>query len=88
MATQCKLSICQELVQEVWQEQLKVEEVSPIDDFFDLGGHSLVALMINGRIGYLLNVEVPLRTIFDNPVLADYSAAVYHLLPAANDAAA
>jgi acyl carrier protein len=77
---------CGELVRKVWEETFARNGISEDDNFFDLGGHSLSALTVSGRLGYLLDVEVPLRVIFDNPVLADYSEAVRRLVPQFGDA--
>jgi acyl carrier protein len=81
MNSDVKAEACSELVQKLWEEAFARSDISKEDNFFDLGGHSLIALTVSGRLEYLLNIEVPLRTIFDHPVLADYSEAVRRLLP-------
>ena len=48
----------------IWQEVLQVEKIGINDDFFDLGGHSLKATIMIGKIHKVLNVEVPLQIIF------------------------
>lgn len=85
MSEDCKVEACNELVQKIWQEAFARNDISRDDNFFDLGGHSLTALTVSGRLGYLMNIEVPLRAIFDNPILADYSEAVRRLIPEASD---
>jgi non-ribosomal peptide synthetase component F/acyl carrier protein len=55
----------------IWREVLRVEHVGPSDDFFDLGGHSLLATKIAALVRDRLGVEVPLRTFFDAPTVAE-----------------
>ncbi|WP_452299632.1 amino acid adenylation domain-containing protein [Microtetraspora fusca] len=45
-------------------------------DFFALGGDSFTAVRVAGRLGVGLGVTVPLRLIFEHPVLADLAAAL------------
>jgi amino acid adenylation domain-containing protein len=59
----------EELVAELWQELLRVDRVSRRDNFFEIGGHSLLAARIVWRIREILQVELPLRAIFDAPTL-------------------
>ena len=54
-----------------WQEVLGVDRVSAHDHFFELGGHSLLATRLVARIRRELGIELPLRAVFDAPVLSD-----------------
>ncbi|MEM9276116.1 MAG: amino acid adenylation domain-containing protein, partial [Cyanobacteria bacterium P01_F01_bin.143] len=54
----------------IWQEVLQIDKVSVEDNFFDLGGNSLSATRINSRIREKLDIELPLRTIFEKPTVA------------------
>ncbi|MCK4258234.1 MAG: amino acid adenylation domain-containing protein, partial [Halanaerobiales bacterium] len=51
----------------VWSDLLGVEKIGIMDNFFNLGGQSLLAILLIGRIFKELNVEVPLTEIFTNP---------------------
>src|SRR6185437_2942059 len=72
------------LVAATWAEVLPVT-AGPIGasvDFFAIGGHSLLAARVAARLRAALELEVPIRTLFDRPVLADLATAVEDLLVA------
>lgn len=52
-----------------WCELLEVPEVGVTDDFFDIGGDSLLAMQLLARIRKQLEVEIPVRTLFDMPTI-------------------
>ncbi len=62
----------EELLAEHWGEVLQLEKVGIHDNFIDLGGHSLAAIRITGRINRELTLELPLSKIFEHPTVAEY----------------
>ncbi len=66
----------EELLAGLWAEVLGVERVGAADHFFDLGGHSLLATQVTARLREALGVEIPLRDLFEAPVLSDLAARV------------
>jgi len=53
----------------VWTEVLDVDPIRRNDNFFDLGGHSLSAVQITFKIRQTFNIDFPLRTFLEAPVL-------------------
>ncbi|WP_340541096.1 condensation domain-containing protein, partial [Nocardioides sp. GXZ039] len=75
----------EQLVATVWSEVLGVRP-GPHDDFFRLGGHSLLATQVSVRVAALLDVEVPVAVLFEEPTLHAYARAVEELVLAEIDA--
>ena len=61
---------------ELWQEVLGVSEVGAHDNFFDMGGDSLLATLLVGRIGEAFDADLSLRTMFDAPTPAEMAVAL------------
>jgi thioesterase domain-containing protein/NAD(P)-dependent dehydrogenase (short-subunit alcohol dehydrogenase family)/acyl carrier protein len=61
---------------EVWTELLGVARVGVHDDFFDLGGQSLVAVRMFARVRGRFDVDLPLSTLFEAPTIAKLAAVV------------
>ncbi|MFN0165019.1 MAG: phosphopantetheine-binding protein [Bryobacteraceae bacterium] len=53
----------------VWQEVLGIEKVGLQDNFFDLGGHSLLMVRLQSRLGTVLSTHVPIIDLFRHPTV-------------------
>ncbi|MDU8419315.1 AMP-binding protein, partial [Pseudomonas syringae] len=60
----------------IWADVLKIERVGRSDNFFESGGHSLLAVQMLVRVREQLQHEVSLKDVFEQPVLADFSATL------------
>ncbi|MEJ6391564.1 non-ribosomal peptide synthetase/type I polyketide synthase [Gymnodinialimonas ulvae] len=54
----------------IWSEILGVTGIGPEDEFFALGGHSLNAVRMFGRVKRDMGVSLPIATLFDAPTLS------------------
>ena len=66
----------EEVVCNIWAEVLRTERVSTEDSFFDLGGHSLLATQVISRIRRALNIDLPLRSLFETPTVVAISEQI------------
>ena len=55
---------------EIWEEVLKVSPIGIADDFFEIGGHSLLAVRMITMIRRRLKRTIPLASLFRNPTVA------------------
>ena len=59
---------------ELWQQVLELEEVGIHDDFFALGGNSLLAMQLVQSLRQKLNANLPLGLIFEKPTIANIAS--------------
>jgi amino acid adenylation domain-containing protein len=77
------------ILAEIWRELLRVERVGRQDNFFSLGGHSLLLLRLAVRIADRLDVRIPIHSILRYPQLQQVASVVDNvLLEPANPAGA
>ncbi|PTT93914.1 non-ribosomal peptide synthetase, partial [Pseudomonas sp. HMWF005] len=69
----------------IWAEVLQVPRVGLDDHFFELGGHSLLAAQVIARIKTQLGVVLPLRSLFEKPLLTDLAALLAQQAGGATD---
>ncbi|MFN6513535.1 MAG: amino acid adenylation domain-containing protein [Nostoc sp. CreGUA01] len=60
----------------IWMEVLGLEKIGINDNFFELGGHSLLATQVISRINKNLDIELPIRRIFELPTIAKFAQSI------------
>ncbi len=70
----------EEVLAGIFAEVLRIDRVGARDDFFALGGHSLIATRVVSRVREALGVDLPLRALFDGPRVESLAAQVDALL--------
>jgi amino acid adenylation domain-containing protein len=63
----------EEALCKIWAEVLDIERVGIHDNFFELGGHSMLATYAQQQVRKVLQVEMPVRTFFDSPTVAEFA---------------
>ena len=66
----------EELLASIWAGVLRVEGVGITENFFELGGHSLLATQVMSRVREVFGVEVPLRSLFEQPTVAGLAGKI------------
>ena len=59
----------------IWEQVLKINGVGVYDNFFALGGHSLLATQVISRVNESLQIELPLRLLFEQPTIGGFALA-------------
>ena len=70
----------EEELAQIWAKILGVEQIGIFDNFFDLGGHSLMATQVIHRINETFEVNLTLRNLFEEPTIADLALLIEETL--------
>lgn len=60
----------------IWREVLQVPAIGIDDNFFSLGGHSLLIARVGGRLRAVLGIEAPLRVLFEFPTIRELATHI------------
>ena len=60
----------------IWSKLLAIDKVGRNDNFFALGGHSLMAVQVIARTRQMMGIEMPLRAMFDAPTIRQFSELI------------
>ncbi|HET6850667.1 MAG TPA: amino acid adenylation domain-containing protein, partial [Pyrinomonadaceae bacterium] len=70
----------EEAVAAIWASVLGVTQVGVEENFFEMGGHSLLTTQVISRIRQALAVEIPVRTLFERPTIAALAESIETIL--------
>src|ERR1700752_4784947 len=73
-------SLLEEMLVDIWSHVLNVKEVSVHDNFFERGGHSLLAMRLISRLREVFEVEPTIDDIFDTDTLSDLAKRLSELI--------
>jgi amino acid adenylation domain-containing protein len=60
----------------IWKSVLDIHTITPHHNFFDLGGHSLIAVRLMAMVNAEFGVHLPLATLFQNPTLETFTHSI------------
>jgi acyl carrier protein len=66
----------EEAVAGIWSKLLDVGRIGVKDNFFEFGGHSLLAVQLITRIRDTFQVDLPLRALLDAPTIRQLSSVI------------
>jgi len=61
---------------EIWEAVLKESPIGINDNFFEIGGHSLLAAQVITRIRETFEIELTIRDLFDHPTIPELSSRI------------
>jgi acyl carrier protein len=83
-AAEAPLNEIESALADIWREVIGLEEVQRADNFFDLGGHSVLVTQMLTRVRRTFGVELTLRNVFETPSLGELAQIIdQQLAPAA-----
>jgi amino acid adenylation domain-containing protein len=66
----------EKLVAEIWEEHLKKERIDIFSNFFEIGGHSIIAVTIVVKIQKKTGIRIPLSAVFQNPTIEQFAKLI------------
>ena len=72
----------------MWQELLGIDQIGVHDSFFDLGGHSLIAVRLFAQVKRMFSADFPISILFEAPTVEACAALIVAAMPTAADPAA
>ncbi|MDN9012931.1 non-ribosomal peptide synthetase, partial [Brevibacillus laterosporus] len=71
-------NMIEEQLAAIWQEVLEVEQIGITDHFFEMGGHSLKAMLLISKVYEYMQEELPLHLVFQQPTIQKMAEFILH----------
>ena len=78
------LSSTEEKIADLYKNILKISSINGINNFFELGGASLMAMELIYRINSIFNIELSIKSFFENSKISDVAKTVEQLVASKN----
>ncbi|HEX3154979.1 MAG TPA: amino acid adenylation domain-containing protein [Candidatus Angelobacter sp.] len=69
-------TVVRELIANIWTELLGRTQIADHENFFDLGGHSIMAMQVISRVREAFAIDLPIKSLFTAPALGEFSQCV------------
>lgn len=66
----------EEKLSKIWEELLGVKRVGVFDNFFEMGGHSILAMRVMSHVRVAFHTNLPLRSMFEIPTIAQLASEI------------
>ena len=66
-------TVAEKHVASVWADVLSIDDVGVHDNFFEIGGHSLLAVRAIARLRAAFGVELSIASLFEHPTVAEFA---------------
>ncbi|EEF60272.1 non-ribosomal peptide synthetase [Pedosphaera parvula] len=70
------LTTVQKQLAEIWENVLEIPQVGIHDNFFHLGGHSVLAMRVSSRMCEAFNLEISMVALFEAPTIAELAEMI------------
>ena len=74
------ITVVQQALIDIWRDVIGVDKVGLHDDFFDLGGHSVLVAQVISRVRQVFEVDISMRHLFGAPTVAGLARVIEQLL--------
>ena len=69
-------TMTEQMLAEIWADVLGIENIGANDNFFELGGHSLLITKVLARIREAIDLDLPMRVMFEAPTISSLGKAI------------
>lgn len=75
------ISLTEKKLLDIWKEVLHLNQIDLHDDFFEIGGHSLIAIQLMSKIKSILGITLPLATLLQHSTIHQLAILIDQKMP-------